>query len=256
MRKPSPISISSPRETSTSRPSASAASASSIARGVVVDDDRRLGAGQPAQQRSDVVLPRPARSFGEVVLEVRVAAADVDRALDRGGRQRGAAEVRVDDHAGRVQHAAEGGPRARTRARRRAAAARSPGSAPARISSRARARTARAASTARGSSLRRVSSSTEGRSRSSTLSTIREWESAANGPSATRRGHCFTVRVKRAALVLLAVVALAAIGAAVARALEYRGAAKPGVRVLGIDVGGKSRAEIDGVARRGGRSCP
>ena len=65
------------------------------------------------------------------------------------------------------------------------------------------------------------------------------------GPLATRRGHCFTVRVKRAALVLLAVVVLAAIGAAVARALEYRGAAKPGVRVLGIDVGGKSRAEID-----------
>jgi vancomycin resistance protein YoaR len=62
---------------------------------------------------------------------------------------------------------------------------------------------------------------------------------------ATRRAHCFTVGVKRIALVLLTVLVLAAVGAAVARALEYRGAAKPGVRVLGMDVGGKSRTEID-----------
>jgi vancomycin resistance protein YoaR len=47
------------------------------------------------------------------------------------------------------------------------------------------------------------------------------------------------------ALVLLAVLVVAAVGAAVARALQYHGAAKPGVHVLGIDVGGKSRAEIE-----------
>ena len=50
--------------------------------------------------------------------------------------------------------------------------------------------------------------------------------------------------MKRAA-VLLAVLLVAAIGAAVARGLQFRGAAKPGVHVLGIDVGGDSRAQIE-----------
>jgi vancomycin resistance protein YoaR len=44
--------------------------------------------------------------------------------------------------------------------------------------------------------------------------------------------------------VLLAVLLLAAVGAAVARGLQFRGAAKPGVHVLGVDVGGKSHDEI------------
>ena len=42
--------------------------------GVVVDDERRLGAGQAAQDRGDVILARAPRAVGEVVLEVRVAA--------------------------------------------------------------------------------------------------------------------------------------------------------------------------------------
>ena len=46
------------------------------------------------------------------------------------------------------------------------------------------------------------------------------------------------------ALVLIAVLLLAASGAAVARGLQFRGAAKPGVHVLGVDVGGKSREQI------------
>ena len=50
-------------------------------------------------------------------------------------------------------------------------------------------------------------------------------------------------------LVLLTVVVLAAAGAAVARALQYHDAAKPGVHVLGIDVGGKSRAEVASAVR-------
>jgi vancomycin resistance protein YoaR len=50
--------------------------------------------------------------------------------------------------------------------------------------------------------------------------------------------------MKRAA-VLLTVLLVAAIGAAVARGLQFRGAAKPGVHVLGIDVGGDSRAQIE-----------
>jgi vancomycin resistance protein YoaR len=50
--------------------------------------------------------------------------------------------------------------------------------------------------------------------------------------------------MKRAA-VFLAVLLVAAIGAAVARGLQFRGAAKPGVHVLGIDVGGDSRVQIE-----------
>ena len=46
------------------------------------------------------------------------------------------------------------------------------------------------------------------------------------------------------ALVLVTVVLIAAVGAAVARAWQFRGAAKPGVHVLGVDVGGESRAQI------------
>ena len=46
------------------------------------------------------------------------------------------------------------------------------------------------------------------------------------------------------AVVLLAMVLIAAFVAAVARGLQFRGAAKPGVHVLGVDVGGRSRAEI------------
>ncbi len=51
--------------------------------------------------------------------------------------------------------------------------------------------------------------------------------------------HC---RSMRRALIVLGVVVLAAGGAAVARAIQYDGAAKPGVHVLGLDVGGRSRS--------------
>jgi vancomycin resistance protein YoaR len=57
--------------------------------------------------------------------------------------------------------------------------------------------------------------------------------------------------MKRVA-VLIVVLLLAAGGAAVARALQFHGAAKPGVRVLGIDVGGKSRAQIERDVRHWG----
>jgi vancomycin resistance protein YoaR len=56
------------------------------------------------------------------------------------------------------------------------------------------------------------------------------------------------------ALVLVAVLLVAACAAAVARALQYNGAAKPGVHVLGIDVGGKSRAEIERAVAKWSRS--
>jgi vancomycin resistance protein YoaR len=58
--------------------------------------------------------------------------------------------------------------------------------------------------------------------------------------------------MKRAA-VLLTVLLVAAIGAAVARGLQFRGAAKPGVHVLGIDVGGDSRAQIEHQLRGWGK---
>jgi hypothetical protein len=54
-----------------------------------------------------VVLPRAARSFSEVVLEVRVAASDLADALEGRLRERRTAEVRVHDHARRVERAAE-----------------------------------------------------------------------------------------------------------------------------------------------------
>ena len=50
--------------------------------------------------------------------------------------------------------------------------------------------------------------------------------------------------MKRGVVVVIVLVVVAG-GAALARALQYRGEAKPGVHVLGIDVGGESRAQID-----------
>ena len=50
---------------------------------VVVDDERGLGAGQPPQERREVVLARAARAAREVVLEVRVAAPPRARARAR-----------------------------------------------------------------------------------------------------------------------------------------------------------------------------
>ncbi|HEX7627118.1 MAG TPA: hypothetical protein VF379_08660, partial [Gaiellaceae bacterium] len=46
-------------------------------------------------------------------------------------------------------------------------------------------------------------------------------------------------------VVLIVVLVLVAAGAGVARALQFHGAAKPGVHVLGIDVGGKSAVQIE-----------
>ena len=76
-----------------------------------------------------MILARAARPFGEVVLEVRVAAADLDRAVERGGGERRPAEVRVDDDPRRVQHPAERGPARRPELVWRSAV-RSPGSPP------------------------------------------------------------------------------------------------------------------------------
>jgi vancomycin resistance protein YoaR len=57
--------------------------------------------------------------------------------------------------------------------------------------------------------------------------------------------------MKRVAVLVVLLLA-AAVGAAVARGLQFRGAAKPGVHVLGLDVGGDSRGEIQRQLRRWG----
>ena len=54
--------------------------------------------------------------------------------------------------------------------------------------------------------------------------------------------------VKRG-VIFLAVLVVAAGAAAVARAVQYNGAAKPGVRVLGRDVGGQSRSDVESFLR-------
>ena len=61
-----------------------------------------------------MILARAPLSALEVVLEVRVAGADLDDARERRLAERRPAEVRVHDHAGRVEHATE---RRRTQAR-------------------------------------------------------------------------------------------------------------------------------------------
>ena len=52
-----------------------------------------------------MILARPALASLEVVLEVRVAGADLRHAGERSLGERCATEVRVDEDAGRIQHA-------------------------------------------------------------------------------------------------------------------------------------------------------
>ena len=49
----------------------------------------------------------------------------------------------------------------------------------------------------------------------------------------------------RRGVVVISIVVAALVGAAVLRAVQFHGAAKPGVHVLGIDVGGESKARIE-----------
>ncbi len=116
--------------------------------GVVVEDDGVLGAREPAEERGEQVVPGSSASVGEVELEVGVPGGLADP-LERGGGERRTAEIRVEDDARGVDHAAEPG-RPSPAARAAARSATSPGSPPAAISSRAPASASRAASTAAG----------------------------------------------------------------------------------------------------------
>ena len=107
MRKEPPISTSSPRETSTLRPAASAESTSSTAAAPLLTDQRRLGAGETREPALDTRSALPAPAGGEVVLERAVAARHRGHGRLRCGCERGSAQIRMQDHAGRVQHPAQ-----------------------------------------------------------------------------------------------------------------------------------------------------
>ena len=76
---------------------------------VVVHDEHSLRARQTSEDPRHVILPRAARARAQVVLEVRVAAPDLVDALESRLRQRCAPQVRVHDHARRVQGAPQPG---------------------------------------------------------------------------------------------------------------------------------------------------
>ena len=75
--------------------------------GVVVHDQRVLGAGQAPEDRREMVVARAACSLGEVVFEVRVALRDRASMVECGRSQGRPPEVRVQHHAGRVDDAAQ-----------------------------------------------------------------------------------------------------------------------------------------------------
>ncbi len=70
--------------------------------GVVVDDDRRLGAGQAAQQLLGVDVAPAAGAPAEVVFERRITGRDSCHPFDRARRQRRPTKVGVDDDAAGV----------------------------------------------------------------------------------------------------------------------------------------------------------
>ena len=208
-------------------------------RRVVVHDERGLRAGQPPQDGRDVVLARPARPRRQVELEVRVAARGLAHVVERGFGERRPAEVRVDDHAGRVEHA-----RQRRRSRGRELVGKAclevawvgP-----RLDLLARPREhcpggldgQRVAGLAGQLVDRRQVSKAHGRSVSPT----------ATFDPVTELATRVTPRTwPRVSSVLVAALLAAAVMPYV-RAVPYRGEALPGTSVAGVDVAGVGRAE-------------
>ena len=107
IRNAPPISISSPRETTTSRPWARDSSAEQDRGRVVVDHERCLGPGEPAEQGVHVGVAGAARLGRDVELEVRVACGDEGEPGERRPAERRPPEVRVQHDAGRVDHPVE-----------------------------------------------------------------------------------------------------------------------------------------------------
>ncbi len=102
MRKPSPISISSPRLTMASAPRARVLRVSNTAAALLFT----AIPGLPAisfQKTGDVDIALAAAAFRQIVFEIRIAFEGGER--DGGG----AAEIGVNNHAGRIDHGFEGG---------------------------------------------------------------------------------------------------------------------------------------------------
>ena len=76
-------------------------------RGVVVDGHAVLRARQLREDRAEMGVARPAHAGVQVVLQVRVAARNARDPLDRRGRKRRSAQVRVHDDAGGVERRAQ-----------------------------------------------------------------------------------------------------------------------------------------------------
>ena len=98
-RNPPPISTSSPRDTITDAPARQRREHEQHRGRVVVHDDARLRAARFREQRARVLVARAAHTFGEPVFEVGVPAAS---AIAATLAERRAPEVRVQQHAGRV----------------------------------------------------------------------------------------------------------------------------------------------------------
>src|SRR5207249_102120 len=66
---------------------------------------RRIGACEAHEERLDMGVARAAGTRIEIELEVRVGGGGLRNPIDGGGRERRAAQVRVQDNPGRVDHA-------------------------------------------------------------------------------------------------------------------------------------------------------
>ena len=161
IRTPPPISTSSPRDTATP-PLPGQADRERDRRGVVVRDERVLR----ARERDDLVLdraePTPAPAGLRIELEHRWRRRRQSRRLDRRRRPRRAAEVRVQDHAGRVDDGHE--PRARRGRARRTECLEPRRAAPSRARPRISTAAPPAASDARSSAITARATSATGRS--------------------------------------------------------------------------------------------
>ncbi len=151
MRKPPPISTSSPRETTTSRPAARAVHASSTAAAQLFTTSASSAPVSAQQGGAHGAVAVPAGAPGEVVLQRGVAQRGLAHVVEHLGAQRRAAEVGVQHDARGVDHPAEGaGGRTRRRPREaraglaRAARRGRPASSPRSSAARRPARTSRA----------------------------------------------------------------------------------------------------------------
>jgi len=75
-------------------------------RRAVVDHERILGARQLPQKSGAVGVARSTRAASDIVLEIREPGGDAADRVDRDARQWRTAEIRVEDDAGPVEHAA------------------------------------------------------------------------------------------------------------------------------------------------------